>query len=223
MQTYNQLIYIDDESKNYSDFEEFDVFHTFNDHVVAVHIHKDKIIVGTRDGKVYIGNKDTGNFVEKIQCSSGRYIVNGWGITSKDNNIFISEYGQSETEGARIFRSTDNGENFTVVKTLDPTNSNHFHAVKIDPYTDYVWTTWGDVSEAIEYSTDYGETWNIIESMAVNQSEEQSINIVPTENAVYFASDARTSGCLLGVYNKNTGEYSRLVEEVGKYMNIMLS
>ena len=87
-QTYKDLVYSDD------DFETHQIFHTFNENVIAVHVHKIKLIIGTNDGKIFVGDKDSGGFVEKLTCSAGRYVVNSWGISSKDNNIFISEYGQ---------------------------------------------------------------------------------------------------------------------------------
>lgn len=203
----NVLGYSDDNGMTFTSFFDFGA----GTRIRGVYLYQNNLLVCV-DDKLFRGaTTGTPAFAQVLSFYPGLYAVNGWGFTSDSTAVYVSEYGQSTAapqDDARLFKSTDGGVTWTVIKTL-PTSADHIHAIKIDPYTGRLWLTYGDAIEAIEYSGDGGTTWTTIPFMA----EQQSIDMVFTKDVILFEADSvGISGCLLNIYDKNTQQFSQLVD-----------
>jgi hypothetical protein len=77
----------------------------------------------------------------------------------------------------------------------------HFHMVRRDPWTNYLYLTSGDDSDLSKwwYSKDYGASWTLLTTGETSGYEEhicRCINFIFTDKYVYFATDKGSNHCL---------------------------
>lgn len=202
------LLYSDDEGVTKSTFHNFGS----GNNIEAVFVVGDYVFVCV-GSTLWRSNKSNASFTPVLTLTPGFIIVNGWGHTHHQGKIVVAEYAIGQAADAKAYLSTDYGDSWTVIRTLEP-DADHIHAVKYDPYTGKLWLTWGDAIEAIEYSDDDGASWHVV----TTSSEEQVVDMVFTETAVIFASDATTGRALLRLYDKRTGTLSRLIPAEFPYL-----
>jgi len=96
-------------------------------------------------------NRDVWGFDEDV--SGGAY----------DGYLYASIYAGDGTDDDHIYRSTDNGANWTSVYS---STNHHVHNVKVDPYTGYVYACTGDGAgeDNIIRSIDSGTNWTVLDS-----------------------------------------------------------
>lgn len=124
---------------------------------------------GNGDGEVFKSTDGGTTFYKVMDVLSGS--PEKWNIDSSPNGtIYLSEYGHKllPDNARRIYKSTDFGENWTIVYEPPERHDVHMHKLIIDHYNpDTVYQSIGDVG-ALEIikTTDGGMTWDIIHTGA---------------------------------------------------------
>lgn len=75
--------------------------------------------------------------------------VGRWGWTSNNDYIFVAQYG-GDTNGDRIYRSSDNGATFTEAYFFNA-GPRHMHMLQINPYDGDLWASVGDDYKKVFY------------------------------------------------------------------------
>ena len=111
-----------------------------------------------------------------------------------DGTVFFAEYLLNPNRDHVIFlyRSTDNGMSFQVVKTWPAGDIRHLHFVKWDSYEQCLWIGTGDYGEngaenRLYKSTDNGDTWDLIGQYS---QDWRAIGVCFTKNALLWGTDA---------------------------------
>jgi hypothetical protein len=132
------------------------------------------------------------------------------GIHAHLSTVVFAEYSTT-AETLRIMRSTNQGANWTAVKSL--TDIRHFHSVDRDPYTGDWYVTSGDTDSESRWwkSTDSGATFTAITNMTGVQVVTLGLSF-PSPGAVVWASDADAP--LAGIYKASTSDLPGTMERV---------
>lgn len=111
-----------------------------------------------------------------------------------DGTIFFAEYlmNTKRDHSVRLYRSTDNGESFQVVKGWPTGDIRHLHFVKWDSYEQCLWLGTGDYGEEdnecrLYKSPDNGDTWELIGS---GSQDWRAIGVCFTKDALLWGTDA---------------------------------
>ena len=113
-----------------------------------------------------------------------------WHMAEDDSNhLFVGEYGGAfDDTCAYIWKSTDGGDNWSVVYSTD---ARHMHVTAYDPYNSRLYASHGDGSGRRGYlvSTDGGENWT---KRGGSLCIDQPISFVATPNWRVWGSDCAT-------------------------------
>lgn len=111
-----------------------------------------------------------------------------------DGTILFAEYllNTKRDHPVRLYRSTDNGESFQVVKEWPAGDICHLHFVKWDRKENCLWLGTGDYGvedkECRLYkSTDNGDTWELVGS---GSQDWRAIGVCFTKDALLWGTDA---------------------------------
>lgn len=111
-----------------------------------------------------------------------------------EGTIFLSEYVLNPNRNieVKLWRSTDNGKTFHVVKTFVPGEIRHIHFVKWDTYEKCLWMGTGDYGEdnkecCLYRSEDNGDSWNLI---GQGSQDWRAIGVCFTEKTLLWGTDA---------------------------------
>ena len=111
-----------------------------------------------------------------------------------DGTVFFAEYlpNLNRDHEIRLFRSTDNGMSFQIVKTWPVGEIRHLHFVKWDCYEQCLWLGTGDYGEngsenRLYKSTDNGDTWELIGQYS---QDWRAIGVCFTKDALLWGTDA---------------------------------
>jgi hypothetical protein len=123
-----------------------------------------------------------------------------------NGNLFLGEYGPKEAAYSKtLWKSADDGRNWSAVFTAPARNGLHIHRVVVDPYTQDVWFTTGDGSEnrGVYRSTDGGTHFTRV-------FDSQATAIAFTADSIYFGED----------HNKK-GRISKTSRDAGGYREVL--
>lgn len=178
---YNQAL-----CKSLNDGQTFDPVHDFGKTIQNVHITPRGVIlvaIGNfwsvnRECELY-RSTDGINFTQVLAYTDGGAAT--WSIDSDEEGyVFTSEYGYktAPNNARKIYRSTNDGANFTVCYNPNPVEGYHNHKIIIDPYNkNTIYQAHGDhPTKGILRSTDRGANWALIPS---------STNYQPTAAVVF--------------------------------------
>ncbi len=163
-------------------------------------------------GKIF-RSTDGVNFTKVYDIPAGQIVY--WGFSSYGNYVLACSYGgRTSPNNARyIFRSEDDGINWTIAKDFGETFGGHVHRVAFDPYYpghSYAFT--GDLAQfcTVWKSEDYGVTWTLKLS---NDQKYRFVGISFDENYVYFGGDGYhdVGG---GVYHFGIYKWDRSLETI---------
>lgn len=111
-----------------------------------------------------------------------------------NGTIFLGEYvlNPNRDMEIKLWRSTDNGTTFEVVKTFAPGEIRHIHFIKWDSYEKCLWMGTGDYGndnhECCMYrSEDNGKTWMLI---GQGSQDWRAIGVCFTEDSILWGTDA---------------------------------
>ena len=111
-----------------------------------------------------------------------------------DGTIFFTEYllNTNRDHNINLWRSTDNGMTWHVVKTWPAGDIRHLHFVKWDSYENCLWLGTGDYGEngsenRLYKSTDNGDTWELI---GQGSQDWRAIGVCFTQDALLWGTDA---------------------------------
>lgn len=111
-----------------------------------------------------------------------------------DGTIFFAEYllNPNRDHAIRLYRSTDNGASFHVVKEWPAGDIRHLHFVKWDNYEQCLWLGTGDYGEdnkenRLYRSNDNGITWELI---GEGSQDWRAIGVCFTKDALLWGTDA---------------------------------
>lgn len=157
-----------DDGTAWTDTGESPAVNPGNAFIIQLVNHSTFLIAVTSDGKLYRVTKDTWTGWTDISVpglpagTTGRIDV----LASNGTNLYYGNYNASTPGGAKIYRSVDNGANWTNV--LDAPTARHVHAIYVDPNSAAkAFATLGDSGQAgngLYYSGDSGATWARISS-----------------------------------------------------------
>lgn len=121
-----------------------------------------------------------------------------------DGNIYIGEYNTEDgTTDIRLWKSTDDGANFTAVYTFTESTVRHIHFVQLDPYTNNLWMGCGDsdVQSMIGYSSD-AVNWTWIDQ---GSQRARACGALFTKYHVHWGMDVTSETTYMVRYNRSTG------------------
>ena len=108
--------------------------------------------------------------------------------------VFFGEYALNGDRSLTInlYRSTDNGKTFNVIKSFAPGEIRHIHFIEWDKYAGCIWLGTGDYgkdnSECRLYrSFDFGDNFELVGRGSQNW---RSIALCPAPDKVYWGTDA---------------------------------
>lgn len=111
-----------------------------------------------------------------------------------DGTIFFAEYllNTDRDHDIHLWRSTDNGQSFHIVKTWSAGDIRHLHFVKWDKYEHCLWLGTGDYGEngsenRLYRSDDNGDTWELIGQYS---QDWRAIGVCFTEDSLLWGTDA---------------------------------
>lgn len=111
-----------------------------------------------------------------------------------EGTIFFAEYllNTNRDHAIRLFRSTNNGESFHVVKEWPAGDIRHLHFVKWDAYEQCLWLGTGDYGKGdnenrLYRSNDNGNTWELI---GKGSQDWRAIGVCFTKDALLWGTDA---------------------------------
>ncbi len=111
-----------------------------------------------------------------------------------NGTIFFAEYllNPNRDHVIRLYRSTDNGESFQVVKEWPKGDIRHLHFVKWDRFEKCLWLGTGDYGEGgcenrLYKSSDNGDTWELI---GQGSQDWRAIGVCFTKDALLWGTDA---------------------------------
>jgi len=111
-----------------------------------------------------------------------------------DGTVFFAEYllNPQRDHSVKLYRSTNNGMSFQIVKEWPAGDIRHLHFVKWDSYENCLWLGTGDYGEEnkenrLYRSNDNGDTWELIGQGSQNW---RAIGVCFTEDALLWGTDA---------------------------------
>lgn len=155
---------------------------------------------------------DGGMTFEKVhQKMRHSFLSQGW--TEKDGIVFYGEYAPNPNyEEMHIWKSTDDGKNWSIVYTFPAGSIRHIHAVQYDPYGDKLWVGTGDRDPEcrIMYSEDDG---NSFKTIGQGSQEWRAVSLLFTERYVYWGMDCNIRQCYILRWDRKT-EATEIVQEI---------
>lgn len=111
-----------------------------------------------------------------------------------DGTIFFAEYllNPKRDHEIHLYRSTDHGKSFHIVKIWPAGDIRHLHFVKWDEYEHCLWLGTGDYGEGgsenrLYRSVDNGDTWELI---GQGSQDWRAIGVCFTKDALLWGTDA---------------------------------
>ncbi len=111
-----------------------------------------------------------------------------------DGTIFFCEYlmNMDRSKAIHLYRSTDNGLSFQIIKTFPADDIRHLHYIKWDEYEKCLWMGTGDYGPNNEEcrlykSTDNGDSWELI---GRGSQDWRAIGLCFTKDYVIWGTDA---------------------------------
>ena len=165
------------------------------------------------NGGRVVRSTDLNTWTEVHNIGMNMYIYGSFRqIDSYKNIVILSEYilpasytDETNTEGRKLFLSTDYGETFKEIFDLAdriPSVVNgHIHSIAYDRYDDIIWVVTGDTYDMIYFSKDLGETWYQA-TKEYKDCNVQMTSIIPLSDCVLFGTDCPILG--MARYNKPT-------------------
>jgi hypothetical protein len=111
-----------------------------------------------------------------------------------------------------VWKTEDHGNTWSVIFQAPNETGVHIHRVAVDPFTDFLWVTYGDDIKGTYYSEDEGLTWTKVR-------EAQPTGVVFTTDAIYWGEDTNPDIGLVTRYDKQTGTFETVfnASEFGNY------
>lgn len=172
--------------------------HRLSSQLLRIGLHhllplKNGNILVTAKRKTYILSPD-GQVVNVFHGYQGNKPGHQGVCVTPDGTIFFAEYllNQNRDHDIHLWRSTDNGLSFHIVKTWTKGDIRHLHFVKWDEYEQCLWLGTGDYGEngsenRLYKSTDNGETWELIGQYS---QDWRAIGVCFTKDCLLWGTDA---------------------------------
>jgi hypothetical protein len=111
-----------------------------------------------------------------------------------DGNAFWGEYFDNpKRDAVYIYRSSDQGRTWSIAYTFAPGEIRHVHNIVYDRWENCLWILTGDYGNEcriVRASMDFKR----IEAVIAGNQQARAVAIVPTSDALYFASDTPLEG-----------------------------
>lgn len=150
-------------------------------------------ILVTAKRKTYIFDKE-GRVVNIWTGYQGNKPGHQGVCVTPDGTIFFAEYllNTNRDHKINLYRSTDNGMSFQIVKTWLEGDIRHLHFVKWDAYEKCLWLGTGDYGEndqenCLYKSMDNGDTWELVGQYG---QDWRAIGVCFTKDALLWGTDA---------------------------------
>lgn len=190
------------------------ILHTFSERVHSIHrTENGSLVVVTKaaydvadnstEAHLYLSTDGGLSFVLSKTFGVG-VIPRHWSIDSdSDNTIYVGEYGNKGLGSGRPLHVWKYNGTWHNIYVAPNQTGIHIHLVAFDPHTDYLWISYGDVKQALLYSTDRGETWTTVNDVW------QPISIAFTPDAIYLGLDVE-EGIIIR-YDRSSGQFDEVL------------
>lgn len=135
-----------------------------------------------------------GNVLSVFQGYQGNKPGHQGVCVTPDGTIFFAEYilNPNRDKEVNLYRSTDNGMSFHIIKTWPAGDIRHLHFVKWDNYEKCLWLGSGDygvngAENRLYKSQDNGETWVLV---GQGGQDWRAIGVCFTEDSLLWGTDA---------------------------------
>jgi hypothetical protein len=147
----------------------------------------------TAKRKTYLVSPD-GKVLNVFQGYQGNKPGHQGVCVTPTGSIFFAEYllNPDRDHAINLYRSTDNGMSFQIVKTWEPGDIRHLHFVKWDEYEQCLWLGTGDYGEnnhenRLYKSVDNGDSWELI---GQGSQDWRAIGVCFTKDSLTWGTDA---------------------------------
>jgi len=190
------------------------VLYTFSERVHSIHrTQNGSLVVVTKaswdvadnstKAHLYLSTDEGSSFVLLKTFGVG-VCPRHWSIDSdSDNTIYVGEYGNKYLRSGRPLHVWKYNGTWLNIYVAPNQTGIHIHLVAFDPYTSYLWISYGDVKQALLYSTDCGETWTTVNDIW------QPISIAFTPDAIYLGLDVE-EGIIIR-YDRSSGQFDEVL------------
>lgn len=144
--------------------------------------------------RVYIIDGKSGCVINTFRDFQGNKPGHQGVCITPNGTIFFAEYilNPNRDKSVNLYRSTDNGATFKVIKRFEPGDIRHLHFVKWDEYENCLWLGTGDYGEGnrecrLYRSADNGETW---ECVGLGSQDWRAIGVCFTKDYLLWGTDA---------------------------------
>lgn len=190
------------------------VLHVFSERVHSIHrTWNGSLVVVTKDAYDIADNSTEAHLYLSTDGGSSFVLSKTFGVgvcprhwsldSDSDNTIYVGEYGNKYLSSGRPLHVWKYNGTWHIIYTAPNQTGIHIHLVAVDPYTGYLWISYGDVKQALLYSTDRGETW-----ITVND-EWQPVSIAFTSDAIYFGQDEEEG--VIVRYDRSSGQFEEVL------------
>lgn len=172
--------------------------HRLSSQLLRIGLHhllplKNGNILVTAKRRTYILSPD-GKVVNVFQGYQGNKPGHQGVCVTPDGTILFAEYllNPRRDRSINLWRSTDNGMTFRIVKTWEAGEIRHLHFVKWDEYEKCLWLGTGDYGEngaenRLYRSADNGETWDLTGQYS---QDWRAIGVCFTPDCLLWGTDA---------------------------------
>jgi len=141
------------------------------------------------DGTLFLGSRNVGYSVRSVDHGESWNVITV--TTANIMNFTEDDLGAVYmcVHGKKVYKTETKGEAWTEVFDLGAIDE-HLHGCYFDKYRDVFWLTTGDVEALIlKYSKDFA-TEILRKHIVINDVPILYIPVLPTENALFFGTDA---------------------------------
>lgn len=145
-------------------------------------------VLAITEGKIYRSTGGRNVFQVVHRSKRGKRPLREGFTAGSEGDVYYGEYWSNPSRKAvRLWKSED-GENWEVAFEFPPGRVRHIHAVQVDPFTNHLWLTTGDLDHEcqIAFSSDGGQSFT-----PIGQGSQmwRAVSLVFTKEAVYWGSD----------------------------------
>ena len=192
------------------------------------HFTKDGTMIVSKTRQVFRAVYPYTEFTNVVNLTTTGSRVLRWGFTQdNDGVLYMTEYGNyvDTVNGGYVnimywYKSTNDGLSWTKHDNLQTRDTKHFHQIKVNPFTNVLYVTTGDMNKLLFKSTDKGETWEEVIPTTYPSKTAENTNYGGFTGIGFFENGEILWGTDWQPRDPDTGQYwNWYVKSVGDDVN----